>query len=293
MASIIAPWRARRICCIVEVELKGRVMRWDGTGLPYIEQDDDFGECARFLADAYDGEYALFPSIDPDSIEAAALAAFMPMAARIETTDGPRAFLVPKLHLERCLLDPMLVSVTRTARRESARYSLSLNSAFREVAQACVQTHGDDWLVPELVDAFCELHDCRAARRIGFVSVELWKACGKDQELVAGELGYVIGKAYASLTGFSRASGAGTVQLAALGRALADAGVSVWDLGMPIEYKQRLGGRVLPRARFMPVLRRAYEAENPSVRAALLSASGVVAARSMIDSGSICGPKGG
>ena len=259
-------------------------MRWDGTGLPYIEAGDDFARCAGFLADAYDDEFVLFATIEPDSVEAAALAAFMPMAVRLETPVGPRPFLLPKLHLERCLLDPRLARVTRTARRESARYSFSLNTAFRDVALACVEAHGNDWLVPELVDVFCALHDGRAARRVGFVSVELWKACGKSKELVAGELGYLIGEAYASLTGFSRVSGAGTVQLATLGVALAVAGVHVWDLGMPIDYKLRLGGRVLPRTRFMPILRRAYEAGAQPACAALLPALEATSARAIIDS---------
>jgi len=258
-------------------------MRWDGTGLPYIEPGDDFTECAGFLADAYDDEYALFSSIEPDSVEAAAKAGFMPMAVRLDTPTGPRSFLLPKLHLERCLLDPRLARVTRTASRESARYSFSLNAAFHDVALACVETHGNDWLVPELVDAFCVLHDGRAVRRVGFISVELWKAQERNTELVAGELGYLIGTAYASLTGFSRVSGAGTVQLATLGVTLAAAGARVWDLGMPIGYKLRLGGRVLPRARFMPMLRRAYEAGASSVRAALLPAAEAVSARGVID----------
>ena len=259
-------------------------MRWDGKGLPYIEPGDDFAQCAGFLADAYDDEYALFASIEPDSIEAAALATFMPMAARLETPEGSRAFLLPKLHLERCLLDPMLVHVTRTARRESARYSCSLNAAFRDVAQACVETHGGDWLVSELVDSFCSLHEGRAVRRVGFISAELWKVREGSTELVAGELGYLIGKAYASLTGFSRVPGAGTVQLATLGVALAAAGVRVWDLGMPIEYKLLLGGRVLPRARFMTILGCAYEACARSVQAAMLPTSEGVIARTIIDS---------
>lgn len=259
-------------------------MRWDGTGIPYIEAGDDFAECAGFLANAYNDEFALFAAIEPDSIEAAALAAFMPMAVRFETAAGPRPFFLPKLHLERCLLDPRLARVTRTARRESARYLFSLNTEFRDVVHACVETHGGDWLVPELVDAFCALHDGRSSRRVGFVSVELWKERGEARDLVAGELGYLIGNAYASLTGFSRVSGAGTVQLATLGAALASAGVRVWDLGMPIEYKLLLGGRVLPRTRFMPILRRAYEAEAPSARTALLPEVLAASAREIIDS---------
>jgi Leu/Phe-tRNA-protein transferase len=262
---------------------KDGAVRWDGTGLPFIEPGDDFGECATVLADSYVDEFTLFPRMDPDSIEAAAIAGFMPMAARVETPRGPLAILIPKLHLRRCLLDPRLTHITRTARRESSRYAFGMNTAFHEVTDACLEVHGDDWLLPELVDAFCRLHEERATRRVAFLSAELWSGNGPDRALVAGEIGYLVGSSYASLSGFSRVSGAGTVQLAALGSLLAAKGIRVWDLGMPMEYKLSLGGRELARSRFLPLLRRAYTASADPARAALVPASMPVNARGIIN----------
>jgi len=259
-------------------------MRWDGTGLPFIEPGDDFAECASVLADAYGDEFAIFPRIDPDAIESAAIAGFMPMAATVQSPAGPMPVLVPKLHLERCLLDPCLTHVTRTTRRESTRYAFSMNTSFGEVAQGCLDAHGDDWLVPELVDAFCHLHEERETRRAAFLSAELWMGSGSDRTLVAGELGYRIGGSYASLSGFSRVSGAGTVQLAALGAVLAARGIHVWDLGMPMDYKLLLGGRAVPRGQFLPLLRRAYASCADSDCAALLSVAEPTPARAIIDS---------
>lgn len=263
---------------------KDGAVRWDGTGLPFIEPGDDFGECATVLADSYVDEFTLFPRIEPDSIEAAAIAGFMPMAALIETTAGPLPVLIPKLHLERCLLDPRLTHITRTARRESSRYAFGMNTAFHEVAYACLEVHGDDWLLPELVDAFCRLHEERASRRAAFLSAELWSGDGPERALVAGEIGYLVGSSYASLSGFSRVSGAGTVQLAALGALLAARGIQVWDLGMPMEYKLLLGGRGLPRATFLPLLRQAYATGADAARAALVPVSMPVNAREIIGS---------
>ncbi len=79
---------------------------------------------------------------------------------------------------------------------------------------------------------------------------------GEGWRLVAGELGYVVGGSYTSLTGFRDPAedGAGTVQLAALGRLLQHAGFKMWDLGMSMGYKMDLGGVPTPRAEFLSLL---------------------------------------
>ncbi|KAI8804291.1 hypothetical protein BJ742DRAFT_856912 [Cladochytrium replicatum] len=69
----------------------------------------------------------------------------------------------------------------------------------------------------------------------------------EDYELVAGEIGYIVGSVYTSLTGFALESGSGTVQLCAVGRFLESKGVEVWDLGMEIPYKTRLGAKCISR----------------------------------------------
>eukprot|EP00435_Cladocopium_sp_Y103_P020738 s1712_g5.t1 len=54
-----------------------------------------------------------------------------------------------------------------------------------------------------------------------------------------------------SCTGFSvkdKYPGAGAVQLAALGAWLVRQGFKLWDLGMELDYKMDLGGRMVPRA---------------------------------------------
>lgn len=258
-------------------------MRWDGETMPIIETGDDFMECARLLAPNYEGEFALYPSISPEAIEASILAGFMPMAAALDLGDGQAAWLTPKLHLDRCILDPALTRVTRTARRESSRYRFSVNHAFQAVMDSCIEEHGPDWLIPELAQAFAQLHSERRGRRVAFLSVELWDSKDEFHGPVAGEIGYLVGSAFVSLTGFRKASGAGTVQLAALGAFLTQAGVRIWDLGMPLGYKLALGGVPLPRSRFLPLFEGSYVDGAGVKRNSLLEASEVVAARGLID----------
>ncbi len=264
-------------------EEKDGTMLWDGLGLAFIERGDDFGDCVGVLAEPYQHEFAIHPVIAPEVVENAAVAGFMPMAMMIDAGQGRRAFLTPKLHHERCLLDPRDTHATRTALRESRRYGLSLNRAFDEVLSVCVATHGDGWLLPELVEAIRMLHYGREVRQLAFISMELWSYPTPSPMLVAGEIGYVIGSAYASLTGFSRVSGAGTVQLAATGAAIAAAGITVWDLGMEIGYKRAVGARVYPRLQFLTILEQAYLAVDASIRGSMLPVSEMMPARGLLE----------
>mgnify|MGYP004703094325 CR=1 FL=1 len=249
------------------------MVRKDG-GLAWIFKDDKWTACADTLAMAdYPHEFTLATCLDAPAVEGSSLAGFMPMSSRFMVPPGfpygeaessgrkssgqegePRIFLTPKLHRERCMLDPAEVRITATARRASRHFRVSVNKAFDETLAACIGIHGDGWLTPPLTRVFRELHACRTGRPFQIVSVELWK----DDALVAGEIGYAAGTAYASLSGFHRLSGAGTVQLAALAWILAGSGYTIWDLGMPMDYKAALGGRTVSRYEYLPLLRNAY-----------------------------------
>lgn len=82
--------------------------------------------------------------------------------------------------------------------------------------------------------------------------------------LVAGELGYTVGTMYTSLTGFSSADGAGTVQLAATGRVLQAAGFDAWDLGMDMAYKRRMGAARVARRPFVGLVRQCRARPTPT-----------------------------
>jgi len=84
--------------------------------------------------------------------------------------------------------------------------------------------------------------------------IELWST--RREELVAGELGYTIGRTYTSLSGFCRRDGPeqrhlGTLQIVRLAERLRDAGYAFWNLGQPMAYKRALGARFVPRLDFL------------------------------------------
>ncbi len=75
--------------------------------------------------------------------------------------------------------------------------------------------------------------------------------------MVAGEIGYRVGRVYTSLTGFfdrrdPELRNVGTLQLVLLARHLEASGFAFWNLGQPeMQYKRDLGAPALPRPVFL------------------------------------------
>lgn len=164
--------------------------------------------------------------------------------------------LLPKIHKFRCILLPGDVHIGRKVKRRAKGFHLSIDRAWSQVVgkiqQLTYTSHkGDCWLSEELARAYKAVGELSNELRRGvlFHSVELWHTA--TGQLVAGEIGYTCGSVYSSCTGFAMKEeypGAGSVQLAALGRWLARCGFAIWDLGMELDYKLELGCKLVPRA---------------------------------------------
>merc|ERR1712032_449147 len=165
----------------------------------------------------------------------------------------PLFVLRPKLHRERCIIRLPACEVSHGTKKKAKRFDISLDTAFPRVMKGCIQQHGESWLFPPIQKNFLSLFLKGRQQPDDFPatlhSVEVWeKASG---ELVAGELGYVCGTCYTSLSGFYSAPGAGSVQMSALAGLLVVGGFVVWDLGMSLPYKESLGGKNIPREEFL------------------------------------------
>ncbi|MDR3122524.1 MAG: GNAT family N-acetyltransferase [Treponema sp.] len=158
--------------------------------------------------------------------------------------------LLPKLHLTRSVLFWDELHETRTARRESKRYELRYDAEFDRILERCAEVHGEDWLTLPLREGI------RQVRALGFkarpVSFGLYRA----GTLVAGEFGVEAGRVYTSYSGYFEESSAGTAQLLLTGRWLRDRGYAFWDLGMPLDYKDRLGARNISPLEFVALWRK-------------------------------------
>ena len=180
---------------------------------------------------------------------------FLPIA-----TEG---VILPKLHHERSVIPlPEGLHVSKSIRKKSKRFRLTVNEDIDRVVEGCRQQHGRScWLYPDLVKVLKDIHDAgrvdtviihgkkQETAPVRLYSIEVWNdATG---ELAAGELGYTVGSIYTSLTGFSAQDSAGSVQLISTGRLLSQLGFKLWDLGMDMEYKRDLGSTLMKRKDFV------------------------------------------
>lgn len=190
----------------------------------------------------YHGEYCYTPIFQTRFIAQVMAEGFLPVA-----TQG---MLLPKLHTERCVIRlPNELHVSKSARKKSKKYSITVNQRFQETIDGCQEQHGRNcWLYPPLVAAFREMMKAGKIEAsvmddhtgkpipgrcwtVRLYTIEVWNL--ETGALAAGELGYTVGAIYTSLTGYTKEDSAGSVQMAALGRMLIELGFEMWDLGKP------------------------------------------------------------
>ncbi|MBF0276939.1 MAG: hypothetical protein HQM13_04080 [SAR324 cluster bacterium] len=209
---------------------------------PLFIQSEAELHSVKSILESTEEEFCFSINFDPQFISAICYLGLFPMAAEV----GGYIILLIKLHEERCILDFENLHIPRNVKKRSGRYSFSVDHAFEECISAINEQHPNSWIFPPLAKAFIQMFYTKEfSTRLH--SFELWEG----DELVAGEVGFVVGAAYASLSGFFRKSSTGTIQLCATAKMLEQCGFAYWDLGMEIPYKLELGARSLDRELFL------------------------------------------
>jgi len=155
----------------------------------------------------------------------------------------------------RMVLFPDELKVSRSLRKSVARgtYETRVDTAFRAVMEACAQPRdgqGGTWIVPEMVDAYTELH------RMGHAhSVESWRG----GELVGGLYGVALGKVFFGESMFARAPDASKVALVKLVERLRPRGYRLIDCQQATRHLASLGAREIPRAEFAKLVRESIQ----------------------------------
>jgi leucyl/phenylalanyl-tRNA--protein transferase len=127
-------------------------------------------------------------------------------------------------------------------------YELRIDTAFREVLQACSgprQDGGGTWLGEDMRKAYFALH------RAGYAhSFETWRKA----ELVGGLYGVALGRMFFGESMFSRATDASKVALVHLVSFLKNLDCPLVDCQVHTPLLESLGAREIPRAEFLRAL---------------------------------------
>lgn len=196
------------------------------------------------------GDFCFSRSFDRGFIERLMYEGFLVMCDK----QGSTHYLLPKLHVERCVMDVKDVKIPKRIRSLAHPFHMSVDRDFEGVIKGCHKQHGPSWLYRPLVDVLRDMHT-HVSGRVRVHSIELWHG----DALVAGEIGVAVGSCFTSYSGFTTEPSSGTVQCIALGRYLAAMGYQLWDLGMGMEYKFKFGAKNVPRLMFMARMRKSRD----------------------------------
>jgi len=152
------------------------------------------------------------------------------------------------------------VSRSLAKRVRSGIFELRIDTAFREVIEACSQTPREGqrgtWITPQIVAAYVELH------RRGYAhSVESWH----DERLVGGLYGLALGGVFFGESMFAHETDASKVALVHLVAKLQQLGVPLIDCQQETAHLAALGARPIARERFAAHLAELIHSTDPPV----------------------------
>lgn len=156
----------------------------------------------------------------------------------------------------RLILEPSRMHVPVRVERilRQRQFSFTTDTAFEQVITLCARTprpgaHGT-WIVPEMLSAYCRLHE------LGFAhSIEVWS----HDTLVGGLYGVALGRAFFGESMFYREPNASKAGLVTLVRALDRAGYTLFDCQQTTQHMLRFGGFEVSRNGFLLRLEQALE----------------------------------
>jgi len=180
-----------------------------------------------------------------------------------ETKDG--LILLPELQNDYAILDFKNLHISQKVKKlmHEKSYEFRINSRFNEVVAKFSTHHKYNWLKGEYAELIKSLY-MNNDKRDDFKVISFELVDKDSDELIAGELGYIIAKTYTSLSGFSsrekKYANYGTLQLVLLAKYLQNSGFEFWNLGHPhMEYKKRLGCQTYSRSEFLKRWNRAIQ----------------------------------
>jgi leucyl/phenylalanyl-tRNA---protein transferase len=148
----------------------------------------------------------------------------------------------------RLVLFPHEFKISKSLKKVIKRslFHVTMDGAFDQVITACAQTRvaqaEPTWIVGDMIDAYCRLHEAGYAH-----SVEAWQ----EGVLVGGLYGVCLGKCFFGESMFATVSNASKVAFARLVAFLRSHAFQMIDCQVTTGHLIRLGAREIPRERFL------------------------------------------
>ena len=161
----------------------------------------------------------------------------------------------------RLVLYPDELRISRSLKKviKKGVFTLSSDRAFERVIKECARVPRDNqkgtWIVSDMVEAYCNLHDSGFAH-----SVEAWAG----DRLAGGLYGVSMGRCFFGESMFTRVSNASKVALVALVQHLQSLNFALIDCQITTGHLRRFGAREISRARYLRELEEGLNA--PTLR---------------------------
>ena len=151
----------------------------------------------------------------------------------------------------RLVLYPDELKISRSLSRviKKGAYTVTVDCAFEQVINECARVRLENqegtWIVDEMVEAYCKLHESGFAH-----SAEAWEG----GHLVGGLYGVSLGRCFFGESMFTRLSNASKVAFVSLVQHLQSLNFALIDCQVTTGHLTRFGAREIPRTRYLEEL---------------------------------------
>lgn len=196
--------------------------------------------------------YYVCDSFSPSLYIKLAKAGFISTSA---TLSSNKIYLLPEIQFEYAILNFEDLHISKKVLKllNQKEYQFKKSENLQYLIDEIDSYHEDSWLCDEYKNMLLTIAsiDNENFELLGFELI-----CSKTKKLVAGEIGYIIGKTYTSLTGFFKRqkeyNNFGKLQLVLLSKFLEQNAYDFWNLGHAcLQYKIDLGAKILKRDEFL------------------------------------------
>lgn len=168
-----------------------------------------------------------------------------------------KLYLLPEMQFEYAILDFENLHISKKVKKLIAQnsFEFKISNTPNNIISKLENYHKSNWLIGEYKELLNSLNNYKHPTiNFELFAIELYDK--NNKELVAGEIGYKIGKTYTSLTGFSSKENKyknwGKLQMVLLSKYLEESNYTFWNLGHPyMQYKFDLGAKSYDRLDFL------------------------------------------